>query len=69
MHGEPTTVQFNEQYPHMVTAWLYDDKYLSDDFNYHDTEKEYLFDERHITEKEESIKSSLDKAHNKDNKL
>ena len=41
----------------MVTAWLYDDKYLSDDFNYNDTEKEYLFDERHITEREEVIKS------------
>lgn len=22
--GEPSTVHFHEQYPHMVTAWVYD---------------------------------------------
>lgn len=37
----PTTVTFNEQYPHMVTAWVYDHKFLNEDFNYDDLEKQY----------------------------
>lgn len=24
VHGEPSTVAFHEQYPHMVTGWVYD---------------------------------------------
>jgi hypothetical protein len=35
-------VHFHEQYPHMVTAWVYDHKYLNDDFNYEDLEKNYI---------------------------
>ncbi len=38
---EPSTVAFHEQYPHMVTAWVYDHKFLNDDFNYEDLEKQY----------------------------
>lgn len=26
----------------MVTAWVYDHKYLNEDFNYEDLEQEYL---------------------------
>lgn len=40
--GEPSRVHFHEQYPHMVTAWVYDHQYLNDDFNYEDLEKQYL---------------------------
>lgn len=40
--GEPTPGHFHEQYPHMVTAWIYDHHYLNEDFNYEDLEKQYL---------------------------
>ena len=64
MHGEPTTVMFNEQYPHMVTAWMYDEKFLNDDFKYEDTEKEYLMnDPKRMTETCVDIKEQLDEAH------
>ena len=42
LHGEPTSVHFHEQYPHMVSAWVYDHKYMDDTFDYSDTEKQYL---------------------------
>ena len=42
LNGQPSTVQFHEQYPHQVTAWVYDHQYLNEDFNYDDLEKQYL---------------------------
>ena len=42
LHGKPTEVHFHEQYPHMVTAWVYDHTYMNDDFNYADLERNYL---------------------------
>lgn len=39
VHGKPSTVAYHEEYPHMVTAWVYDHQYLNDDFNYEDLEK------------------------------
>ena len=42
VHGEPTQVEFTEQYPHMVGAWVYDHQYLNAEFNYADLESEYL---------------------------
>ena len=49
IHGAPTSVHFHEQYPHIVSGWMYDHLYLSDDFNYDDLEGKYL---------EEQVKSS-----------
>lgn len=59
-HGEATDVHFHEQYPHMVTAWVYDHKYLSDDFNYEDLEKKYVNSEAKNTESPDSVKEKLD---------
>ena len=42
VHGKPTEVDFTEQYPHMVGAWVYDHQYLDAEFNYNDLESEYL---------------------------
>ena len=61
--GEPTSVHFLEQYPHMVTAWVYDHKYLSDDFNYDDLEKKYLDDQTKTTQNIGDLKQQLDEAH------
>lgn len=63
VHGEPTTVHFNEQYPHMVTAWVYDHKYMSDDFNYEDLEKQYLNEQARQKLSADEIKQKLDQAH------
>jgi hypothetical protein len=41
MHGTPTDVHFHEEYPHMVSTWVYDEKFLDPTFNYEDLEKEY----------------------------
>ena len=42
LHGTPSTVAFHEQYPHLVTAWVYDHQYLSEEFNYEDAERSYI---------------------------
>ncbi len=61
--GSPTSVHFHEQYPHMVSAWVYDHKYLNADFNYNDLEKEYLNEEKKSTESPADLKEKLDQAH------
>jgi hypothetical protein len=67
MHGEPTSVHFHEQYPHMVTGWMYDHKYLSDDFNYEDVEGKYLDqaakESTRGTSSSDSLRQQLDQAH------
>ena len=63
LHGEPSSVHFHEQYPHMVSAWVYDHKYMSDEFNYADLEKEYLNTEQKNASNPDSLKKELDKAH------
>lgn len=64
LHGEPSPVHFHEQYPHMVTAWVYDHKYLNEDFDYSDKEKEYLrSEEKSSAASPESLKKQLDQAH------
>ena len=32
----------HEEYPHMVSAWLYDHQYLDATFDYNDLEQDYL---------------------------
>ena len=60
MHGEPTTVHYHEEYPHAVGAWIYNHHYISDDFDYSDTESEYL---RNQTGTQATIKEQLDQVH------
>ena len=47
----------------MVTAWVYDDKYLNDDFNYDDLEKKYIDQQARERTSPDSLKSQLDQAH------
>lgn len=63
LHGEPTSVHFHEQYPHMVTAWVYDHKYLNEDFNYNDLESEYISKEKKSGQTSDQLKQTLDQAH------
>ena len=39
VHGKPSEVDYHEEYPHMVSAWLYDHQYLDAEFDYNDLEK------------------------------
>ena len=34
----PTAGHYHEEYPHQIGAWMYDEKYLNEDFNYEDVE-------------------------------
>ena len=40
----------------MVTAWVYDHKYMSDEFDYADLEKEYLDAQKKDVNTGESLK-------------
>lgn len=61
--GEPTSVHFHEQYPHLTGAWVYDHQYLNEDFNYDDLEKQYLNKKAKSDESPQSFKQQLDQAH------
>ena len=63
LHGEPSDVAFHEQYPHMVSGWVYDHQYLDAEFNYQDVESEYLAAERHSEGSPADVKAKLDEAH------
>lgn len=63
LNGKPSDVHFHEQYPHMVTAWVYDHKYMSEEFNYDDLEKQYLSEQVSQSVSPQSLKEQLDHAH------
>ena len=63
VHGQPSDVHFHEEYPHMVTAWVYDQKYLNDDFNYEDLEKEYIQKQQQSQDTPNLLKEKLDQSH------
>mmetsp|Transcript_34409 Transcript_34409/g.33610 ORF Transcript_34409/g.33610 Transcript_34409/m.33610 type:complete len:118 (-) Transcript_34409:41-394(-) len=65
LHEAPSDVHFHEEYPHMVTAWVYDEKFLSDDFNYEDLEKEYVEREALGGGSASSLKEKIDASHSK----
>ncbi len=47
----------------MVSAWVYDHKYMNDEFDYNDLEKQYLDSELKSGETVQSLKEQLDHAH------
>ena len=47
----------------MVSAWVYDHKYMNEDFDYNDLEKQYLENESKSAETPQSLKEQLDQAH------
>ena len=34
LNSAPSAGHYHEEYPHQIGAWLYDEKYLNDEFNY-----------------------------------
>ena len=40
----------------MVSAWIYDHKYMDDSFDYNDTEKQYLDGQQKTGESQEQLK-------------
>ena len=47
----------------MVSAWVYDHKYMDDSFDYSDTEKQYLESQSKAGETPEQLKQQLDQTH------
>eukprot|EP00347_Sterkiella_histriomuscorum_P019632 403340883 len=64
LSGEPTTVHFHEQYPHMVGAWVYDNQFTDENFNYEDLEAQYLRKQKTTTTDPQTVKQQLDQHHN-----
>jgi len=62
-HGKPTDVSFHEEYPHMVSGWVYDHHYLDAEFNYEDLEGDYLNKQAISGDSASSVKAQLDAAH------
>ena len=40
--AQPTTANYHEEYPHMVSAYVYSHHYLDSEFDYEDLEQKYL---------------------------
>ena len=63
LFGEPSDGNFHEEYPHMVSAWVYDHHYLDTSFNYEDVEAQYLGKSARSGESAIEAKAALDAAH------
>ena len=61
-HGEPSDVAFHEEYPHMVSAWVYDEMYLDATFDYDDLEGKYLAQQSSNAEERAEAKAKLDES-------
>ena len=62
--GEPSAGNYHEEYPHMVSAWVYDHQYLDTEFNYEDMERKYLASEAASGESASEARARLDQARN-----
>ena len=62
VNGQPSQVAFHEEYPHMTTAWIYDEMYLDAEFNYDDLEAQYLAEQSSSGERAADVKARLDEA-------
>ena len=60
--GEPSGANYQEQYPHMVSAWVYDHHYLDSEFNYDDLERKYLAQEASNGETAQDARRRLDES-------
>merc|ERR1712048_446820 len=64
INGAPLAGHYHEEYPHQTGAWLYDEKYINEDFNYEDLEQQYADKEAASTTSAADLKSELDNARN-----
>ena len=60
LFGEPSGVNYHEEYPHIVSAWVYDHMYLDSEFNYEDLEQKYLDQEAKNGETATGARKRLD---------
>ena len=58
--GEPSEGNYHEEYPHMVTAWVYDHAYLDAEFDYEDLENKYLASEAKSDETATDARKRID---------
>ncbi len=61
--GNPSDGNYHEEYPHMVSAWVYDHEYLDASFNYEELEKQYLDKSANNGQSALEVKAQLDAAH------
>ena len=62
----PTAGHYHEEYPHQIGAWMYDEKYLNEDFNYEDVEAAASAEQQSGASQPSSVlKGELDDAHKK----
>ena len=62
--GTPSAGNYHEEYPHMVSAWVYDHQYLDSEFNYEDMEQKYLQKQSRDSETASEAKARLDQSRN-----
>ena len=63
INAPPSAGNYHEEYPHMVGAWMYDEKYLNEDFNYEDVESKW--EASTPSQTAEEVKQEIDAAHKK----
>ena len=54
--GQPTAANYHEEYPHMVSAYVYSHQYLDSEFDYEDLEQKYLAQEAQSSETSAELK-------------
>ena len=57
--GRPNEAAFNEEYPHMQTAWMYENLFIDETFDY----REEGFIEQGVPESSEKVRKQLDDLH------
>ena len=53
---------YHEEYPHMVSAWVYDHQYLDAEFDYEDLERKYLAQQSQQIETPADARKRLDES-------
>ena len=59
----PTSGNFHEEYPHHIQAWMYEDQYNNDQFNYEDEERKYQEAQNSEPANPAGLKRELDRQH------
>ena len=62
VYGRPSDVDYHEEYPHMVTAWVYDHQYLDAEFDYSNLEQEYLTQQAGTEETAQETRARIEES-------
>ena len=64
INAPPSAGHYHEEYPHQVGAWMYNEKYLNEDFNYEDMEAKWSQQQANQSnDSPDVLKKELDEAH------